>query len=250
MKPAPAPAIWHVENSAAFFAGPLQRNAPHRHSVPVYLAGLYGTFRLRVGGDRWQTCRTAMIRAGTEYEFDMAGEVLAVVYLEPNAGGAGALAPLVGDAHEVDGALLGASGETTRLRALYESTSIHDIAAALDELIAFSKRRALKGVDARIVRAVEVLQSRSAAGRPVAEVAASVGLSASRFQHLFSTGVGVPFRRYRNWHRLRRAIREVIAGANYTQAAHAAGFTDQAHFAHEFRRTFGAPASRGLAPMR
>ncbi len=125
MKPAPAPAIWHVENSAAFFAGPLQRNAPHRHSVPVYLAGLYGTFRLRVGGDRWQTCRTAMIRAGTEYEFDMAGEVLAVVYLEPNAGGAGALAPLVGDTREVGGALLGTSGETTRLRALYERALIH-----------------------------------------------------------------------------------------------------------------------------
>ena len=56
----------------------------------------------------------------------------------------------------------------------------------------------------------------------------------------------MPFRRYRVWHRLRAAIREVAQGSNLTAAAHAAGFADQAHFTREFRRTFGAPPSRGL----
>jgi AraC-like DNA-binding protein len=84
---------------------------------------------------------------------------------------------------------------------------------------------------------------------PAAEIAATVGLSPSRFQHLFTAHIGVPFRRYRAWHRLRAAIREVTRGANYTEAAHAAGFADQAHFARHFRRTFGAPASRGLRQM-
>ncbi len=74
----------------------------------------------------------------------------------------------------------------------------------------------------------------------------AAGLSASRFQHLFTREVGVPFRRYRVWHRLRAAIREAAQGSNLTTAAHAAGFADQAHFTREFRRTFGAPPSRGL----
>ena len=81
-------------------------------------------------------------------------------------------------------------------------------------------------------------------------LARSVGLSSSRLQHLFTENVGVPFRRYRAWVRMRRAIAAVVAGANFTGAAHAAGFADQAHFANDFRRTFGAPASRSLLGIR
>jgi AraC-like DNA-binding protein len=47
-----------------------------------------------------------------------------------------------------------------------------------------------------------------------------------------------------------RAIREIVSGANLTNAAHAAGYADQAHFAREFRRTFGASASAGIAGAR
>lgn len=239
--------LWHVDEGCALFAGPLQRNDLHRHSVPVYLAGLYGSFRLRIDGAEWTTCRCAVVPASTGYEFDMRGEPLAVLYLEPNVAGADALAPLVSDAREVRGALIGASGEIAPLRALYEARGGNlCIAPEVQALMQFSATRARRSIDARIGRAVQLLQAPDAIALPVADVAASVGLSASRFQHLFSDEVGVPFRRYRAWHRLRSAIREVVEGASYTAAAHAAGFADQAHFAREFRRTFGAPASRGL----
>jgi AraC-like DNA-binding protein len=79
-----------------------------------------------------------------------------------------------------------------------------------------------------------------------AAAASTVGLSPSRFQHLFTQEVGVPFRRYRGWQRLRAAIREAAHGTSLTAAAHAAGFADQAHFSRAFRLAFGAPPSRGL----
>ena len=60
-------------------------------------------------------------------------------------------------------------------------------------------------------------------------MAATAGLSASRFQHVFSREVGVPFRRYRAWQRMRAAIRQIVAGCSFTAAAYAAGFADQAH---------------------
>jgi AraC-like DNA-binding protein len=49
---------------------------------------------------------------------------------------------------------------------------------------------------------------------------------------------------------MRAAIAEMVRGSILGRAAHAAGFADQAHFAHDFRRTFGAPASRSLARIR
>jgi len=104
---APGASLWHVDEGWALFAGPLHHNDSHAHSTAVYLAGLYGTFRLRIAGSRWMSCRSAVIRAGTPYEFDIGGDPLGVFYLEPNVAGADALAPLVEGGEEVNGALVG-----------------------------------------------------------------------------------------------------------------------------------------------
>jgi AraC-like DNA-binding protein len=238
--------LWHVDDGWSLFAGPLDRNAPHAHSAAVYLAGLYGTFRLRVRNEAWRTCRAAVVRAGTPYEFDAHGAPLGVFYLEPSAGRAEALAPLMHDSDEVGGALVG-NGHTASIRRLFEERPpSDDMRAAAADLLCFSRRHARRHLDSRIARAVEAMQITEAGEANIASIASSAGLSASRFQHLFSEQVGVPFRRYRVWQRLRSAIRIAAAGALLTEAAHAAGFADQAHFSRAFRATFGAPPSRGL----
>lgn len=243
--------IWHVDEGASLFVGPLGYNAAHAHSVPVYLAGLYALFGLRLSRGAWRACRAAVVPAGTSYELDVGGNPLAVLYLEPSVAGADALAPLVRDAEVDGGVLVGASGELRLLRELFEDRqSVGWVRAALDDLLAFSNRRAKRVLDPRIARVVEAMQRHSEDLTPAAVAASSVGLSSSRFQHLFAHEVGVPYRRYRAWHRLRTAIGEIVEGSNFTTAAHAAGFSDQAHFAHSFRRTFGAPASPSLLSLR
>ncbi|WP_295558686.1 AraC family transcriptional regulator [uncultured Hyphomicrobium sp.] len=248
--------IWHLDQGRALFIGALGRNALHAHSVPVYMAGVYAPFRLRVAGDAWRPCQSAVIPAGVPYEFDMAGQPLAVLYLEPNEAGAGALAPLLGCAGEVSGALysgalLSASGGFPVLRELYEADDgARWAGAAIDDLLAFSKPRARRALDLRISHAVARLASGCEDARQVADVAREAGLSPSRFQHLFAAEIGVPFRRFRVWQRLRRAIAEISGGASFTAAAHAAGFFDQAHFARAFRAAFGAPASPSLRKVR
>jgi transcriptional regulator GlxA family with amidase domain len=111
----------------------------------------------------------------------------------------------------------------------------------------FAKRRSgAELIDPRISQVVEFLFEHSDDLTSVATLAGTVGLSASRFQHLFTQQIGVPFRRYRAWNRIRKAIREIIKGNNFTIAAHATGFSDSAHFSHEYRKTFGAPPTVGL----
>jgi AraC-like DNA-binding protein len=243
--------IWHLDQGRGLFVGPLTYNAPHAHSVPVYLAGVYDAFRIRIGGGAWRFCRSAVIPAGVFYELDIGGSPLSVLYLEPVEGGVGALAPLIRGGDEEAGALIGQAGEIALIREIYEARGGADsVNAALDSLLGYAKTRARRTLDPRIAIAVAGLAANSSEVAPVADAARTVGLSASRFQHLFAEEIGVPFRRFRIWQRLRAAIGEVVSGSTLTEAAHAAGFSDQAHFAREFRRTFGAPATPSLRYVR
>jgi len=60
----------------------------------------------------------------------------------------------------------------------------------------------------------------------------------------------VPFRRYRAWCRMRGAIAAALTEDRLTDAAYVAGFSDQAHFSREFRRTFGARPQNSLVNAR
>jgi AraC-like DNA-binding protein len=76
-----------------------------------------------------------------------------------------------------------------------------------------------------------------------AAAAAGVYLSPSRLRHLFVEHTGLAFKTYVLWLRLVRALQVYAEGRNLTEAAHAAGFADSAHFSRIFKRTFGLPAT-------
>ena len=97
-------------------------------------------------------------------------------------------------------------------------------------------------IDYRVKRVLRALPSRLAEAEAVSldAVAASVRLSPSRFMHLFTSSVGVPLRPYVLWLRLQRGARELALGKSVADSAHAAGFSDAAHFTRTFRRMIGA----------
>ena len=243
--------LWYVGEGISTFVGPLNRNALHGHSVPVLLTAPYEKFKFRAEGAEWTSCQSALVPAGTQYEFDMDGAPLSVIYLEPTVARADALAGLVTGGAEAGGALTGKVYHTAILRDLYEDQESGSWAGqALRDIVAFGDRKARRHMDERVQLAARNIQLRASWNDSVDEVARSVGLSPSRFQHLFSDEVGTPYRRYRAWRRLLVAIREIASGANLTEAAHAAGYADQPHFTREFRRCFGAAPSVGIANVR
>jgi AraC-like DNA-binding protein len=98
-------------------------------------------------------------------------------------------------------------------------------------------------LDPRIARVIEWLGGNPADLTALDELVRSDGLSVSRFLHLFSEEIGVPFRRFRIWNRLRAASSMALKGANLTEAAISAGFSDSAHFSRLHRDTFGVTPS-------
>jgi len=102
-------------------------------------------------------------------------------------------------------------------------------------------------VDPRVARAARLLDASPEAFTRVAELASRVGLSPSRFQALFTEGVGLPFRRYRLWRRMALVARMVGDGQTLTEAAHGAGFSSSAHLSAAFREMFGLALSQLLS---
>jgi AraC-like DNA-binding protein len=243
-----ADTLLHAGSKASFWAGSANYLDRHQGSVPVFLAGLYGKFRLRLEGQRWMSCRAAVIPPGVWHELDFGGTPFAALYAEPNHGGFSALAPLLRSASSETGALTGDSDVLSLLLSFYEDRlSAPDLEQGLGELLGFARWVAPEDViDPRLAQVIVRLTSGLGEHQTTSELAQLVGLSSSRFQHLFTRQTGIPFRRYRAWSRLRQAWLQIAKGASITEAAHGSGFFDSAHLAHEYRRTFGAVPSNGL----
>lgn len=105
-------------------------------------------------------------------------------------------------------------------------------------------RPAVREVDARVADAMAAIERFLPLG-PVrlADVCRGSSLSMGRLRHLFASETGIPFQRYVLWCRLRAAFDHLLAGSNITQAAHASGFADAAHFARTIKAMFGIRAS-------
>jgi AraC-like DNA-binding protein len=233
------------------YVGRLERVDWHRHGAPVFIAGLAGHFRLATPEGRWLSCGAAVIPSGVRHALDVGGDPLAVFYPEPNVATFTDLARF-GSRWDATGRILVAQTATIGpFRALYEDRNSLDFAGEmLDDLVQFL--RAGSGpplLDPRIARVIEWLGRNPGDLTALDELVRSDGISVSRFLHLFSEEIGVPFRRFRIWNRLRAASSMALRGTNLTEAAIGAGFSDSAHFSRLHREMFGVTASSILGRL-
>lgn len=66
-----------------------------------------------------------------------------------------------------------------------------------------------------------------------------LGISTSRFLHLFKASTGIAFRSYRMWKRARRFLDHASANSSLTNVAMDLGYPDSSHFSHSIRLTYG-----------
>jgi AraC-like DNA-binding protein len=97
-----------------------------------------------------------------------------------------------------------------------------------------------RNVDARVRRVLDMLvddlqDNAISAGACAAEI----GLSTSRFLHLFKDNTGIPFRSQRMWKRARRFLDHANRADSLTDVALGLGYPDSSHFSHSIRASFG-----------
>jgi len=226
----------------SLYLGVLPATGWHAHAAPVLLVGLSGPFALHLGPDRMETCHSALVDQGQWHLFDPRGEQVALVYLEPDAPEALALRRLLrqegGVVYEPVRRSPTCHVDQARLRRF-------DLAALLH-----GRLEEPAPLDPRVAHSLRLLRHGGEAPWRRDAAACSVGLSASRFNHLFAQEVGVSFRSYRLWAQVRRAMTGLGPRINLTEAALEGAFSDSSHFSRIFRQTFGMTPSSVLKPLR
>ena len=99
--------------------------------------------------------------------------------------------------------------------------------------------------DSRIIDAIAIIENSDAPVElSVENLARSMGLSTSRFAHLFSLHTGVTPARFIRETKLRKAARLLATTRVFVKdVARRAGFYDISHFVRDFRRCYGLSPS-------
>lgn len=139
-----------------------------------------------------------------------------------------------------DGPSLDASAERISGAARELVSLERDGAGLLDEL---SRSEAPRRLDPRLERALERLREDPTAPWSMATLSTELGLSRTRLAYLFKTELGVSARSFALLGRCIWALAAHASGQPGTAAAHAAGFSDQAHFSRSCARLFGQTPS-------
>jgi AraC-like DNA-binding protein len=191
-----------------------------------------------------------VVSADVPHQFDPAGSLLAMIFVDPESREGDWLSrSLRTPITEVSEARL--EQVVPMLEAVWEEPvgaeeTARLIHAVVRELCVGP--RPAYTPDERIVRALEVIRQMDAARISLEEVARTVHLSPSRFAHLFSEKMGLPFRRYVLWRRLTRAMLAVGRGHTLSAAAHLCGFSDSAHLTRSCAQMFGQAPSIMMQP--
>lgn len=223
---------------------------PHAHHAIQVSLGLDDDVAHRVPDGAWRHAAGLVVAPDVEHEFAPGEALLGVLLMDPETReGRWLRRSLRGPIAEVSAAkleeVLGAA------RSLWaEPPDAPGTAALIHGIV----RRLCAGpppayaLDERIVSALETIRRTDTQKIALETIARSVFLSPSRFAHLFTEQVGLPFRRYLLWRRLTRAMLAVGRGSTLSAASHAAGFSDAAHLTRTSYQMLGMPPSLLLSP--
>ena len=117
-----------------------------------------------------------------------------------------------------------------------DAAVMQDGQALVDELL---RAEEVDPTDHRLQQAMECLSGDHAFGWSITRLAGEVGLSPARLRAIADRELGMPLSRWRRWAAIRRACIAMVDGQTPTQAAHLAGFSDQAHLTRTMRAMLG-----------
>ncbi len=237
----------YVWQNRGFFMGPLPDISEHRLGSAALCVGIDKPFRvLESESNAWRECRSTLIPPGCLHEIQVSGAIMAILFIEPESPDYAAIQNTMLDGEWQ--CLYGLAHEAEVLAALREVWASQPDAAAIHDLIDRlipppTPEERQQPLDHRIQRVIRLMKEDLTHSYSMTDLAEYVNLSPTRLVHLFKEEVGVPIRRFRQWHRMRVVAALIAKGDTLTDAALGAGFADSSHFSRAFRNMFGITPS-------
>jgi AraC family transcriptional regulator len=206
--------------------------ALHAHPALELIIAQSGTFQLRSPGMCLTALKMGLVAPNQAHALDATGCTFEIIMVEP---GWDALACVL--------TFLGHPLRRQGIWAIDPATQGADVARLLRECA--GGVTTADGLDARVQAAMAFVAAHFDAPQlTLGRVAEAVHLSPSRISHLFKAGTGITVQDYIVWTRMKHAVHLLLKEeSNLTQAAHAAGFHDSAHFSKHFKSIFGLSPS-------
>ena len=235
--------IWFWPGGSLWIGQGRGRAEWHEHHAHQIALARDGDFRFRGEPQgRWTTYEAALVPSHRAHGFECDEATMAHLFVEPESTAGRALVQRFGRDAIAELPHDAAREATRMLFAAFDAETPHErmIAVARDAVTRLAGTDAdVPAVDPRVQRTIEAIRRRLDGPWSLADAAAVAALSPSRLRHLFVQETGTSFRAYVLWLRLNVAIEAAMAGASWTEAAHAAGFADSAHLSRTHRRMLG-----------
>lgn len=208
-------------------------------AASVYLAPT-GRIRLRLGNEAWTDHELAIVPPSQSHEvMSDCGSIISVL-IEPERLAPGEMDRLLQDFNDPRhrAAIIFRLKEGA-MRLAEHAQDVKITTAKFDRIVLGREVR-LRDLDPRIEAALEEMDFLGLENPSLAaDLAESIGLSSSRFLHLFKEQTSVSFRNYRMWRRARAFLLHANHDSSLTDVALRLGYPDSSHFSHSIRRTFG-----------
>ena len=218
---------------------------PHSHHAIQIVVAIEGEVAIKGERGDWRTGRGVIVRHDVEHSYDQRGATGGMIFVDPESyEGVWLQTALAEDITVVpESRTRGCAGAlSTFIEKPLESMAIGDLIrhCVLSLCAGAPPSRRL---DERVTKVLTAIQASDDLRMSVEDAAAMVFLSPSRFAHLFTQQVGLPFRRYMLWRKLTRAMVAIGKERTIAAAAHASDFADAAHLTRTFYQMFGIPPS-------
>jgi AraC-like DNA-binding protein len=220
-----------------FYAGllgrPRQRCSGAFH---VYVA-LTGQLRLTIEGGETRQSGLFVVAPNRQHTIESDYRTVTVVLVEPESVPVGTIERFAGRVSR------DADVYACRIRAAYEELLRRplsgDVSAATFDRLCFGEPLPQRALDPRVVKAIGLINRFSGEPATAETCAAAVGLSTSRFLHLFKEQTDISFRSFRAWKRARHLLNFANQDLNLAHLAQDIGYPDSTHFSHSIRRFYG-----------
>ncbi|MBL8151863.1 MAG: helix-turn-helix transcriptional regulator [Blastocatellia bacterium] len=240
--------ILHIWSGGGWYIGTARDTKPHAHHALQIALSIDGQFLFR--GDlvkEWILCDVVIIAPNIRHQTDAEGRTMALYYLDADSKQARQISETL-DLKRIQ--VLEKPVELELLQQFWQKgETVERMAEGFDAVLkALCKdlKKNLLSLDSRVETAIERIRSRPSEIVSVEGLASEVGLSVSRFSHLFREQTGLSVQRYRLWMKLRRGLELLSSNYSLTEVAHESGFSDSSHFTRTFRQMFGiAPSELG-----